>query len=302
MQLAWNNPTPQLNLFFVRDMKVLLAICFSVLGLTALEVWVFTRPPALRVKALRMHFHFVLSALILVSARYVWRRLNALIRTKHLLHPGTLFKIVILFLLVMAQFTTVCVVLLAQTDPLRMSLIISFCLGSLLFMTFCMIVADICSFIYRKILCRKNRDSEFDRTEIKIRVLLSLIGALILIVAGLLCVTNLNVEHVTVPIKGLSPLYNGTTIVQISDIHLGPFNGKSRLHSIVQKVNDLQGDVVVITGDLVDSTVEALKEAVQPLKELKTKYGSYYITGNVLVMPLQFAKCHSLRCNISKCM
>lgn len=126
-------------------------------------------------------------------------------------------------------------------------------------------------------------------------MLLSLVGALILIIAGSFCVTNLAVERVTVPIKGLSSLYDGTTIVQISDIHLGPFNGKSRLNNIVQKVNGLQGDIVVITGDLVDSSVEALKEAVQPLKELQTKYGVYYITG-IEVNTVPVGTCSILRC------
>ena len=92
-------------------------------------------------------------------------------------------------------------------------------------------------------------------------------------------VNNLAIEHVTVPIKGLGKQMNGTTIIQVSDIHLGPFNGKSRLNSIVEKVNKLHGDIVVITGDLVDSSVESLKTTVTPLKKLKAKYGVYYITG-----------------------
>lgn len=121
--------------------------------------------------------------------------------------------------------------------------------------------------------------SETDKTEIKIRMLLSLISALLLIVAGTIGVNSLKVEHVIVPMKGLHSKFNGTTIVQVSDIHLGPFNGRSRLSSVVEEVNRVKGDIVVITGDLVDSTVDALKEAVTPLKRLKTKYGVYYITG-----------------------
>ncbi len=81
------------------------------------------------------------------------------------------------------------------------------------------------------------------------------------------------------PIKGLHPKFNGTTIVQISDIHLGPFNGRSKLKNVIEEVNKLDGDIVVITGDLVDSNVAALREAVVPLKDIKAKYGVFYITG-----------------------
>jgi predicted MPP superfamily phosphohydrolase len=110
-------------------------------------------------------------------------------------------------------------------------------------------------------------------------MLLSLISALLLIVAGNRGINSLTVERVVVPMKGLHADWNGTTIVQISDIHLGPFNGQSRLNSVIKEVNSVKGDIVVITGDLVDSNVESLKEAVLPLRKLRTQFGSYYITG-----------------------
>ena len=40
-------------------------------------------------------------------------------------------------------------------------------------------------------------------------------------------------------------------------------------------------DVVVIDGDLVDGVVSKLKDAVQPLRDIKSKYGIFYVTGNV---------------------
>ena len=206
-----------------------------------------------------------------------------LVRTKHPLHPGTLFKMLMFFLLVISLFMSVLQLLPVQTDPPLISFITSFCFGSVLLITFCMIVADICSFLYQKLLCRMtHRGSVSDKTEIKIRALFSLMGAMILIAAGSAYANNLTVEHVTVPIKGLRSQFSGTTIVQISDIHLGPANGRSRLVGIVQKVNSLRADIVVITGDLVDSSVHYLEDAVQPLKDLQTKHGSYYITGNYM--------------------
>lgn len=217
-----------------------------------------------------------------------------LIRTNHLLYPGTLFKLMMLASLVMAQLAAVLYVLHVGTEPHIVSLVSSFCFGSVLFMTVCMIAGDILSFIGRRIMCIwSSRGSGLAQVEIKIRIILSLTGALILIVTGLYGVRNLTVERVTVPMKGLSPLYNGTTIVQISDIHLGAINGKSRLDGVVQKVNDLHGDIVVITGDLVDGTAAALGKAVQPLTDLRTKYGAFYITG-MLFYNGNVIQCHKL--------
>lgn len=215
-------------------------------------------------------------------------------RTNHLLYPGTIFKLLILVLMIMAQSSAVLLVLLVRTEPYMLSVISSFCFGSVLFMTICMVVGDVVSLFLRKVLCIwRSRDSEMTRAEVKIRVLLSLIGALLLIVTGSYFVRSLAIERVTVPIKGLNPHLNGTTIVQVSDIHLGAFNGKSRLEGIVQLVNSLHGDIVVITGDLVDGTVFSLKDAVTPLGHLHAKHGAYFITGGFILSALMYVHVNS---------
>jgi len=265
------------------DRKRLLSfILLCAAALALFEAWVFTRPPALRIKALRLHLTIFISGFMLFSIFYIWRRLNVLIRTNHLLSPGTIFKFAVLVLMIMAQLAAILFVLMVRTEPHVVSVISSFCFGSILLMTICMITGDVVSFLCRKLFCTmSNRNPKLPKVEMKIRILLSLIGALILIVTGSYCVRNLTVERIAVPIKGLDPRHNGTTITQISDIHLGAFNGKSRLEGIVRKVNGLGGDIVVITGDLVDGSVSSLKEAVRPLKNLRTKYGVFYVTGKL---------------------
>jgi hypothetical protein len=49
---------------------------------------------------------------------------------------------------------------------------------------------------------------------------------------------------------------------------------------MVDAVNALNPDIVAITGDLVDGSVRKLKEHVAPLEQLKSRYGSYFVTGN----------------------
>jgi hypothetical protein len=91
---------------------------------------------------------------------------------------------------------------------------------------------------------------------------------------------NWRVETVRVPIAGLPATMEGFTIVQVSDVHVGPTIGRDFVEAMVRRVNDLSPDVVAITGDLVDGSVEALAWHVAPLASLRARYGVYFVTGN----------------------
>lgn len=88
------------------------------------------------------------------------------------------------------------------------------------------------------------------------------------------------VVEVSVPIRDLPAPLEGFTIVQISDIHVGPTIKAPYLQAIVDKVNALQPDVVAITGDLVDGSVRQLAPHTAPLAQLRARHGSYFVTGN----------------------
>ncbi|MBU8895782.1 metallophosphoesterase [Corallococcus sp. H22C18031201] len=88
------------------------------------------------------------------------------------------------------------------------------------------------------------------------------------------------VERVTVPVEGLGAGLSGLKVVQISDIHVGPTLDGKWLTRVVEQVNALAPDVVAVTGDLVDGSVEALRDEVAPLAGLRAKLGVFYVTGN----------------------
>ena len=88
------------------------------------------------------------------------------------------------------------------------------------------------------------------------------------------------VVNVSVPIANLPPQLEGFTIVQISDIHVGPTIKRPYLQAIVDKVNTLHPDVVAITGDLVDGSVRQLAAHTEPLAQIKARHGAYFVTGN----------------------
>ena len=88
------------------------------------------------------------------------------------------------------------------------------------------------------------------------------------------------VRLVNIEINKLPEPLKGFTIVQISDIHLGSTIKAGYVQAIVDRVNSLDADLVAITGDVVDNTVEALKQHTAPLGELRARHGSYVVTGN----------------------
>lgn len=88
------------------------------------------------------------------------------------------------------------------------------------------------------------------------------------------------VVDVEVPLPGLPPALNGFTIAQISDVHVGPTIKRDFLRRIVETVNSLGTDLVAITGDLVDGSVEQLAMHVEPLSQLRSRHGTYFVTGN----------------------
>lgn len=88
------------------------------------------------------------------------------------------------------------------------------------------------------------------------------------------------VVRVDVPIAGLPPALHGFAIAQISDIHVGPTIKRGYLQAIVDAVNELQVDMVAVTGDLVDGTVAELAQHVAPLAGLTSTHGTYFVTGN----------------------
>ncbi|MFD4836714.1 metallophosphoesterase [Achromobacter sp. NPDC058515] len=88
------------------------------------------------------------------------------------------------------------------------------------------------------------------------------------------------VVDVDVPIAGLPQDLDGFTIVQISDIHVGPTIKKRYVQAIVDAVNEQLPDMVAITGDVVDGSVEQLSAQASPLGELRAPHGVYLVTGN----------------------
>lgn len=88
------------------------------------------------------------------------------------------------------------------------------------------------------------------------------------------------VKRVQVPLAKLPRAAHGFRIAVVSDIHLGPILGRAHTERIVATINRTQPDLIAVVGDLVDGSVPDLGPAAEPLRGLRARHGSYFVTGN----------------------
>ncbi|PZR06976.1 MAG: metallophosphoesterase [Archangium gephyra] len=87
-------------------------------------------------------------------------------------------------------------------------------------------------------------------------------------------------KRITVDIPGLDKSLDGYRIAQISDVHIGETLDRTFAQLVTDQVNALNADAVVVTGDMIDGSVNKLRDEVAPLGGLRGKHGVFYVTGN----------------------
>ncbi len=88
------------------------------------------------------------------------------------------------------------------------------------------------------------------------------------------------IVRVDVPIPNLPPSLQNYTIAQITDVHVSHTIRRKFVQAVVDEVNIAKPDLIAVTGDLVDGSVEMLRDDVAPLGDLVAPDGLFFITGN----------------------
>ena len=88
------------------------------------------------------------------------------------------------------------------------------------------------------------------------------------------------VTRIEVSIEDLPEAWKGGTLVQLSDVHLGTIRGERYARDLVGRVNDLEPDAILVTGDLFDGMGGDLGELAEILDGLEAKRGVFFVTGN----------------------
>ena len=86
--------------------------------------------------------------------------------------------------------------------------------------------------------------------------------------------------EIPVRLARLPRALDGLRLVQLSDVHIGLSLDRRFLQRCVERANALRPDAVLITGDLVDGEVEILGPELAPLANLKSRFGTFFVTGN----------------------
>lgn len=108
-----------------------------------------------------------------------------------------------------------------------------------------------------------------------------IVGSLLALAMGTLAaLRGPRIRRVDIPVTGLDPALHGLRIVQITDLHVGPTIRAPYVRRVVRMANDLQADIVALTGDLVDGPVSRLAPHVAALSELKPAERVFFVVGN----------------------
>jgi uncharacterized protein len=88
------------------------------------------------------------------------------------------------------------------------------------------------------------------------------------------------IVDVDVVLPRLAAELDGFTIVQLSDLHVGPTIDRRFVQDLVDRCHGLGADAYALTGDLVDGSVRNYRAAAEPLGELRAPHGVFAVTGN----------------------
>jgi predicted MPP superfamily phosphohydrolase len=100
------------------------------------------------------------------------------------------------------------------------------------------------------------------------------------LVAGYVGSRRLVVREVDVAVPGLSDVFEGLRIAQLSDLHIGPHTPRAFLARVVETTQRMAPDVIAITGDLIDDRAEDVAAYGRALGELNAPLGVFVIPGN----------------------
>lgn len=91
---------------------------------------------------------------------------------------------------------------------------------------------------------------------------------------------NYKFRNIPIRFANLPEAFDGFKIVQLSDIHSGSFTRTEPIEAVIKKINDLEPDLIVFTGDLVNNVADEMLPYKQVFNRLRAKHGVISITGN----------------------
>jgi predicted MPP superfamily phosphohydrolase len=112
--------------------------------------------------------------------------------------------------------------------------------------------------------------------------LIVLVFVIIAVAGGYINARSINVKYYKIYIHKKAGNLKSLNIVMASDIHLGTILGKSFMEKVADKINSINPEIVLLAGDIIDEDITPVlnNNMGSALEKIKSKYGTYAITGN----------------------
>lgn len=91
---------------------------------------------------------------------------------------------------------------------------------------------------------------------------------------------RVRVDPVTLPLRSSSPDHHRLRIAHVTDLHIGPLLRPPRLREFVRRINQLEPDIIAITGDIFDFDPAYVEEGCSELAALEARHGIFAVLGN----------------------
>ena len=130
---------------------------------------------------------------------------------------------------------------------------------------------------------KEKRIEKFKKEKRKLLITLLIILILFLIYSILLEPRLLKINEIPIKTNEISDNFHGIKILHFSDLHYGISIGKNNINKLVDKINSTEPDIVIFTGDLIDSSYKMTKEDVtvltKALNNINYNLGKYAVIG-----------------------
>ncbi len=205
---------------------------------------------------------FILSNLIIFCMNFYIYKI--FISIKFFENFKIIFAIIFIFMAIFSFIFIMCELFNLFNPFYKIS---AFCFGISFFGFFICVFYNICVILFAKL-------------NIKIFLDLMLILSFIFFTAKgyLNAISVPDIKNVEIKIQNLK---NPLNFAMVSDLHVGKYLNKDFVKNLVDKINQIKNlDAVFIVGDIIDLKGDEIGDQLDDLKNLKSKFGTFYVSGN----------------------
>lgn len=200
-------------------------------------------PIETRATLFRLQFLLFINSLLLLGSLYIWKHLVSRLCTVGPVRstwPQRCWRCTVLLFLVLAHSSHVSMFFLVDTEPHWLAMLSFTCLGSYVILIFFLIAISCLNRFHQLVSTRSGCQDGSASGSVR-QTLLALLVTAILTVYGLINAAQPpQIVDVEIQLDKLPASLNGLKMILLSDIHLGPTVGRSKLQLFVNLVNRLE--------------------------------------------------------------